>query len=221
MATDITLEKALPNSLDAEKAVLGAILVDNRLFDQAAEFLTESDFYSEAHRRIFARMEHLSAQSRAIDSVTLREELQKESQLDAVGGVAYIASLLDGVPRLANLEHYARIVKEKALLRKLIHSSNEILERSFSGEDDPSLLLEDAERAIFQISQERVKGGFQKLPDLLSVAYKHIESLYERKEAITGIPTGFIQLDRMMSGLQPSDLVILAARPGMGRPASP
>lgn len=217
MATDITLEKALPNSLDAEKAVLGAILLDNRLFDQAAELLTESDFYSEAHRRIFSRMEHLSAQSRAIDSVTLREELQKESQLDTIGGVAYIASLLDGVPRLANLEHYARIVKEKALLRKLIHSSNEILERSFSAEDDPSLLLEDAERAIFQISQERVKGGFQKLPDLLSATYKHIESLYERKEAITGIPTGFIQLDRMTSGFQPSDLVILAARPGMGK----
>lgn len=217
MATDITLEKALPSSLDGEKAVLGAILLDNRLFDQAAELLTESDFYSEAHRRIFSRMEHLSAQSRAIDSVTLCEELQRESQLDAIGGAAYIASLLDGVPRLSNLEHYARIVKEKALLRKLIHSSNEILERSFSAEDDPSLLLEDAERAIFQISQERVKGGFQKLPDLLSTTYKHIESLYERKEAITGVPTGFIQLDRLTSGFQPSDLVILAARPGMGK----
>jgi len=216
-STDVTLEKSLPHSIEAEKAVLGAVLLDNQLFDQAAELLSQDDFYADANRRIFNRMENLSAESRAIDSVTLREELLKDNQLELVGGAAYIASLLDGVPRISNLEHYARIVKEKSLLRKLIHSTNEILIRSFSADEDPMVLLERAERAIFQISEERVKSGFVQLPDLLSKTYKHIETLYEKKELVTGLATGFVKLDQMMSGLQPSDLVILAARPGMGK----
>lgn len=217
MTSDVTLEKALPHSIDAEKAVLGAVLLDNRLYDQAAELLSKDDFYAEAHRRIFNRMEHLSADSRAIDSVTLREELLKDNELESVGGTAYIASLLDGVPRISNLEHYARIVQEKSLLRKLIHSTNEILIRSFSADEDPMVLLERAERAIFQISEERVKSGFVKLPDLLSKTYRHIETLYQKKELITGLSTGFVKLDQMTSGFQPADLIILAARPGMGK----
>jgi replicative DNA helicase len=217
MTSDVTLEKSLPHSVEAEKAVLGAILLDNQLFDQAAELLSREDFYSDANRTIYTRMEMLSADTRAIDSVTLREELLKENQLESVGGTAYIASLLDGVPRISNLEHYARIVKEKSLLRKLIHSTNEILIRSFSAEEDPMVLLERAERAIFQISEERVKSGFVQLPDLLSKTYKHIETLYQKKELITGLATGFVKLDQMTSGLQDADLIILAARPGMGK----
>jgi len=217
MSTDVTLEKSLPHSVEAEKAVLGAILLDNQLFDQAAEILAQDDFYADANRTIYKRMGILSADARAIDSVTLREELLKESQLEAVGGAAYIASLLDGVPRISNLEHYARIVKEKSLLRKLIHSTNEILIRSFSADEDPMVLLERAESAIFQISEERVKGGFVQLPDLLSKTYKHIETLYQKKELITGLATGFVKLDQMTSGFQDSDLIILAARPGMGK----
>lgn len=217
MATDVTLEKSLPHSLEAERAVLGAILLDNRLYDQAAELLTVDDFFVDAHRRILARMEYLSSRSRAIDSVTLREELQKANDLEAVGGASYIASLLDGVPRISNLEHYARIVREKSILRKLIHSSNEILMRSFAQDAEPLSLLELAEKSVFEISQDRVKSGFVSLSDLLSSAYQHIESLYQRKEIITGVATGFIDLDHLTSGMQPSDLIILAARPGMGK----
>ena len=217
MSQEVALDRSLPHSLDAERAVLGAILLDNRLYDQAAELLTEADFHSEAHRKIFVQMEQLSAESRAIDSITLREALQKENDLEIVGGAAYLASLVDGVPRIANLEQYARIVKEKSILRKLIHSTNDILLRSYAAEDDPLALLEQAEQSIFQISQERVKGGFSSLSDLLKQTWDHIHTLDERKEMVTGVATGFTQLDEMTSGFQNSDLVILAGRPGMGK----
>ncbi|MFQ5930396.1 MAG: replicative DNA helicase [Acidobacteriota bacterium] len=217
MPTDATLEKSLPHSLEAERAVLGAILLENALFDQASEILNIYDFYLENHRKIFSTMQALSTDSRPIDSLTLREELQKHNEIEAVGGVAYIASLLDGVPRVSNVEHYAHIVKEKSLLRKLIHSANEILIRGFSSEEDPLDLLELAEKAIFDISQEKIQSGFLKLGDLLTETYKNIESLHQRKELITGIPTGFVDLDHLTSGLQPSDLIIVAGRPGLGK----
>ena len=217
MQTDVTVEKGLPHSLEAERAVLGAILLDNALFDQTSQVLTTADFYLENHRNIFSTMEHLSSDSRAIDSLTLREELKKRNELEAMGGVAYIASLLDGVPRVSSVMHYARIVKEKALLRKLIHSANEILVRSFSNEEDPLDLLERAEKSIFDISQDKIQGGFVQLQDLLTESYENIESLYQRKELITGIPTGFRQLDHLTSGLRASELIIVAARPGLGK----
>ena len=215
--TDLALEKTLPHSDEAERAVLGAILIDNALFDQACEMLSTNDFYLEAHRIVFTVMQELSSGSRAIDSLTLREELHKRSQLEAAGGVAYIASLLDGVPRVSNLQHYARIVKEKSLLRRLIHSANEIVVRGFSSEEDPLSLLEQAEKSIFEISQEKVESSFVNVQNLLTKAYKDIESLYRDKELITGIPTGFVELDRLTSGFQKADLIIVAARPGLGK----
>lgn len=217
MQGDITLEKSLPHSPEAERAVLGAVLVDNRLFDQAAEMLTRDDFYSEGHRRIYDTMAALSAASRAIDTVTLIEELQKDFDLESIGGVSYIASLLDGVPRVSNIEQYARIVKEKSVLRKLIHSANDILIKSYASEQDPVDLLEEAEKAIFEISQEKLQSGFVPIDDLLSSTYKEIEALYGRQELITGIATGFVELDHLTSGLQKSDLIIVAARPGLGK----
>jgi replicative DNA helicase len=217
MVEPITVERSLPHSLDAERAVLGAVMLDNRLFDQAAEILDESDFHLPSHQQIFRMMAQLSAAARAIDAVTLREELVKENLLDSVGGTVYLASLMDGVPRLANLEQYARIVKEKAILRKLIRSSNEILLRSFSGEEDPVVLLEEAEQSIFRISQERVRRGFVPLSEVLQANWDHIQSLEGGREMVTGIPTGFRRLDEMTSGLQRSDLIILAGRPGMGK----
>ena len=217
MTTNIALEKSLPHSSEAERAVLGAVLLDNELFDQTSEILTTGDFYLESHRDIFSTMERLSSDSRAIDSLTLREELQKNNSLETVGGVAYIASLLDGVPRVSSIEHYARIVKEKSLLRKLIHSANEILLRGISDEEDPLDLLERAEKSIFDISQEKIKSGFVQLQDLLTESYENIETLYQRKELITGLSTGFVDLDRLTSGLQPADLIIVAARPGLGK----
>ncbi len=217
MQTDVTLEKSLPHSIDAERAVLGAILLDNQLLDQAGGILVRDDFYLEGHRKIYSKMEVLSASSQAIDSLTLREELQKDSELEAAGGVAYIASLLDGVPHISNIEHYAHIVKEKSLLRKLIHSANEILVRGFSDEEHPVDLLEFAEKAIFEIGEEKIRNNFVGLEDLLPAAYKQIETLYQRKELISGIPTGLVDLDHMMSGLQPAELIIVAARPGLGK----
>lgn len=217
MSQELALDRSLPHSLEAERAVLGAILLDNRLYDQAAELLTDGDFHSEAHRKIFIRMEELSSSARAIDSVTLREALQKENDLEVVGGAAYIASLVDGVPRISNLAQYARIVKEKSILRRLIHSTNEILLRSYAAEDDPLALLEQAEQSIFQISQERVRGGFTSLSDLLKTTWENIHTLDERKEMVTGVASGFTDLDEMTSGFQKSDLIILAGRPGMGK----
>ncbi|MCZ6485813.1 MAG: replicative DNA helicase [Acidobacteria bacterium] len=217
MPTDLTMEKSLPHSPEAERAVLGAILLENTLFDQTSEMLTREDFYLENHRNIFSTMERLSSDTRAIDLLTLREELQKQNELEAVGGVAYVASLLDGVPRVSSVMHYARIVKEKSLLRKLIHSANEILVRGFSNEEDPLELLERAEKSIFNISQENIQGGFVQLQDLLTESYANIESLYERKELISGIPTGFHQLDQLTSGLRPSEMIVVAARPGLGK----
>ncbi|MDA2934159.1 replicative DNA helicase [Acidobacteria bacterium AH-259-D05] len=217
MQTDATLDKSLPHSSEAERAVLGAILLDNALFDQTLEILTTDDFYLESHRNIFSTMGLLSSHARTIDSLTLREELQKQNELEMAGGVAYIASLLDGVPRVSSVEHYARIVKEKSLLRKLIHSANEILLRGMSNEEDPLDLLERAEKSIFDISQENIQSGFVQLQDLLTESYENIELLYQRKELITGISTGFVDLDRLTSGLQSSDLIIVAARPGLGK----
>ena len=217
MKTDVALEKSLPHSAEAERAVLGAVLLDNTLFDQTSEILIPGDFYLESHRCIFSTMERLSSDSRVIDSLTLREELKKDNTLGAVGGVTYIASLLDGVPRVSSVDHYARIVKEKSLLRKLIHSANEILLRGISNEEDPLELLERAEKSIFEIGQEKMKSGFVQLQDLLTESYENIESLYQRKELITGVSTGFVDLDRLTSGFQPADLIIVAARPGLGK----
>jgi replicative DNA helicase len=217
MQADVTLEKSLPHNTDAERAVLGAVLIDNRLFDQAAELLSRDDFYLESHRRIFGRMEYLSSLSRPIDSLTLGEELQRENELEGVGGLSYVASLLDGVPRVSNIEQYARIVKEKALLRRLIHSANEILIRGFSSEENADVLLEHAERSIFEIGQEKLRSGFQALHDLLPFTWNQIEAASHKKELVTGVPTGFIDLDGMLSGLQKSDLIIVAARPGLGK----
>ena len=216
-APDITLEKVLPHSPEAERAVLGAVLLDNQLFDQAASILHIEDFHVRAHQTVFASMASLSTALRAIDAVTLRAELEKGSHLQEIGGASYISSLLDGVPRLTNIEHYARIVKEKSVQRKLIHAAYKILEQSYTDDLDAADLVEEAERSIFKISQERVEGGFVKLGHILPDAYKQIQSFYEQKSLITGIGTGYTDLDALTSGFQKTDLIIIAARPGLGK----
>lgn len=218
MATkDITLEKSLPHNLDAERSVLGAILLDDRLFNHAAEFLTKDDFYVDSHKKIYARMEGLSAASRPIDLITLKDELTRASELEAVGGAAYISSLIDGVPRTSNIEHYARIVKDKSVLRRLIYSANEIILRSFSTEEDALDILEQAEKSIFEISEDNVESGFVEISELLKSSITSIEQRAGRQEMVTGVGTGFYELDSLTAGLQPSDLVIVAARPGLGK----
>ncbi len=214
---DVTLQKSMPHSLDAEKAVLGAILIDNSTFDQAAEALTPDDFYFEGHRKIFMGMLELSRTFKPIDTLTVANELQNTNELEGLGGLPYVSGLMDGVPRVANIEHYVRIIKEKSTVRRLIHSANEILVRGFSNEEDVHELLNRAERSIFEISQANVKTGFRKIQDLMSEVYEKIEVLSKQKELVTGVATGFIELDTMTSGLQPSDLIIIAARPGLGK----
>ncbi|HWK10410.1 MAG TPA: replicative DNA helicase [Vicinamibacterales bacterium] len=210
-------ERTLPHNLEAEKSVLGAILVNNEAFNHAAELIDARDFFRDAHRRIFDKMVVLSERGDAIDLVTLKEELSRVGELEAVGGPAYVASLADGVPRSANVEHYARIVKEKSTLRNLIFSANRILATAYQAEDDPDLILDGAEKAIFEIAQGRIQSGFTPLRDLVQTSFETIEKLQQHKGMVTGVPTGFVDLDEMTSGLQPSDLVLVAARPSMGK----
>jgi replicative DNA helicase len=217
MADAVAAERSLPHNLEAEKCVLGAILIQNESFNLAAELIDARDFYRDAHRRIFDKMVALSERGQPIDFVTLREELSRAGELDDIGGPAYVASLADGVPRSANVEHYARIVKEKSTLRNLIHSATRIVTEAYDADRDADLLLDEAEKAIFEIAEDRIRAGFVPLRDLVQSSFTTIEKLQEHKGLVTGVPTGFVDFDEMTSGLQPSDLVIVAARPSMGK----
>jgi replicative DNA helicase len=214
---DLVAERTLPHSLDAEKSVLGAILIHNEAFNHAAELIDARDFFRDAHRRIFDKMVALSERGDAIDFITLKEELSRAGELDDVGGPAYIASLADGVPRSANVEYYARIVKEKSTLRSLIYSANKILTEAYEAEQEPDLLLDEAERAIFAIAEDRIRAGFVPLRDLVQSSFTTIEKLQQTKGAVTGVPSGFYDLDEMTTGFQPGDFVVIAARPSMGK----
>jgi len=210
-------ERTLPHNLEAERSVLGAILLHNDAFNLAAEVIDAQDFFRDAHRRIFDKMVKLVERGDAIDLVTLKEELGRSGDLDAVGGPAYITALVDGVPRSTNVEHYARIIKEKATLRNLIYSANKILSTAYDAEEDADVILDQAEHAIFAIADDKIRDGFVSLRDLAQSSFDTIEKLHAHKGLVTGVPTGFTDLDELTSGLQPSDLVIVAARPSMGK----
>jgi len=215
--TVATPDRTLPHNLEAEKCVLGAILIDNQQFNAAAEFIDDRDFFRDAHRRIWNKMVVLSERGDAIDLVTLKDELARGAELEEVGGPAYLAGLTDGVPRAANVEHYAKIVKEKATLRNLIHASKKILTSAYEAEDAPDELLDAAEKQIFEIAEDRIREGFVPLSTLVNNSFSTIEKLQQHKGLVTGVPTGFADLDEMTSGLQPSDLILVAARPSMGK----
>jgi replicative DNA helicase len=210
-------ERTLPHNLEAERSVLGAILVHNDAFNQAAQVIDARDFYRDAHRRIFDKMVALSERHQAIDFVTLKEELSRGGDLDEVGGPAYVASLADGVPRATNVEYYARIVKEKSTLRNLIYAANKILTNAYEADQESDLILDEAETAIFSVADDRLKAGFVPMRDLVKESFPKIEQLFEQKRLITGVPTGFVDLDSMTRGFQPGDLIIIAARPSMGK----
>jgi replicative DNA helicase len=214
---DAVAERTLPHNLEAERSVLGAILLHNDAFNLAAEVIDSADFFRDAHRRIFDKMVKLAERNDAIDLVTLKDELARSGEIDEVGGPAYIAALVDGVPRSTNVEHYARIIKEKSTLRHLIFSANKILSTAYEGAEEADVILDQAEHAIFAIADDNVRDGFVSLRELAQSSFETIERLHARKELITGVPTGFADLDEMTSGLQPSDLVIIAARPSMGK----
>ena len=211
------VERALPHNLEAERSVLGAILIQNEAYNTAVEVLRPEDFYRDAHRRIFDKIIALGERQHAIDFITLKEELVRSGELDAIGGPAYIASLVDGVPRATNVEYYAKIVKEKAVLRNLISATNRIQMEAYEADQDASEILDRAEHAIFQIAEGRVRAGFVSLYDIAQDSVEAIQKAHEEKQLITGVPTGFHDLDNLTSGLQRGDLIIVAARPSMGK----
>jgi len=218
MSTDAPArERTLPNNQEAERTVLGAILVDNAAFNSAAEILGREDFYRDAHRRIFESMAALAERSQPIDLVTLKDELVRQSALEAVGGAAYLAGLVDGVPRVTSVEHWSRIIKEKAVLRNLIHAGNRIVESCYEGEEEAATLLDQAEKSIFDIAERRIRQGFLGMPEIVKESFRTIDQLSQSKDVVTGLSTGFVDIDHMTSGLQKGDLVIVAARPAMGK----
>ncbi len=219
MATQVALERPLPHNLDAERSVLGAILLDNHVLNMAIEKLRPEDFFLDQHRRVFQQMIALGEAQQAIDLVTLTDELNRHGELEAAGGAAYLAQLVDGVPRITNFEHYARIVKEKALLRSLIHSTHAIQQQALEADEDADVILDRAESTIFQLAEERVRAGFIGVKELVRENFDRLARIFTEGKHITGLPTGYQQLDNITSGLQPSELLILAARPSMGKTA--
>jgi replicative DNA helicase len=214
---DPFFEKGLPSSVEAERSILGAILLDNAVCNQAIELMRRDDFFLESHRRLFDKMVALTERGMPIDLITLGDELRRAGEFEQIGGATYIASLIDGVPRTDTIEHYAKIVKAKAMLRRLITASNQIIARAFDEEDDPDVIIDQAEQMIFQIAEDRIRQGFQYIGDVAHRRLEQIEQMAGRPEMITGVPTGFTDFDQMTSGLQRQDLIIIAARPSMGK----
>ena len=218
-ALDDNLRKVPPQNLEAESSVLGGILLENDAVNVVLELLRPEDFYPESHRKIFRAMIELTDRSEPVDLITLSECLKNRGELDAVGGSAYLASLADFVPTAANISYYARIVREKAILRSLISTATEIATRGYEEQGNIDEFLDTAEKVIFDISEKKIKASFIAVGDMIKDTLKTVERLYERKEMVTGVPTGYEDLDKLTAGLQPSDLVIVAGRPSMGKTA--
>ena len=214
--TDYSLERGLPASIEAERSILGAILLDNLIFDQAAE-LKPDDFSLDGHRRIFCRMRDLQDTGRPVDMITLVEELDRRKEVEAVGGIAYLSSLIDGVPERPSVEHYVRIVRNKARLRGLINIAQTAIAEAIEHSDEAEDVINHAEQGIFELSENRLGQGFSDIPSIVRGSFGSLDELYSRGQEITGLATHYTQLDKMTMGFQPSDLVIIAARPSMGK----
>lgn len=206
-----------PQNIEAEESVIGSLLLDREALTAVNEVLKPEDFYKNAHKEIYRSIVKLHEDNQPVDMVTLSEQLRKENKLDSCGGIAYITELANAVPTSANVGHYAKIVKEKALLRQLIYAATKIASRGYEEPDEVDQLIDEAEKLIFDISQKQRSQDFTIIREVLMDTFDKIEQLYNKQENITGIPTGFTDLDSLLSGLQPSDLIILAARPAMGK----
>ena len=216
------LLRALPHNLDAEIATLGALMIDGTAVERVIDFLSPEDFYREAHRVICDVLIALSSRNEPVDLVTVSEELQRRGKLEEVGGVAYLTTLIDSVPSAANVDYYARIVEEYAIRRRLIEAAQEIIQIAASNEDDEEPLTiaditDRAESVVYRVAQRRIGKGFENIRPLLSEAFDRFESFYHERRLVTGLSTGFRELDFITAGLQPSDLIIIAARPSMGK----
>ncbi|MCX7634963.1 MAG: replicative DNA helicase, partial [Syntrophales bacterium] len=208
-----------PQNIEAEQSVLGGILLDNQALHQVMEILSVQDFYTETHRRIFSATQELADRNEPADLITLSNLLKDKGQLDNVGGVAYLATLVDSVPSAANIAYYAKIVKEKSVLRKLIGTATEIINKSYSPGTDIDDVLDEAEHAIFEISQHKIRHDFAPLREIVKSSFNTIADLSKRRELVTGVATGFERIDDLTSGFQRSDLIIIAGRPSMGKTA--
>ena len=214
---EITAERGLPQNLDAERSVLGAVLLDPAAISLVVPILSEEDFFPDNHRRIYGAMRELSERTAEIDILTLREELDRKGSVEKAGGAAYLTSLLDGVPDVGNVEHYARIVKEKSTLRRLIRAGQRIVRDGLAGERDAESLLAEATGEIFDIAEGAVRIGFEQIGPIVRKNLEIIEDARGRKGMLSGLATGFQELDRMTSGLQATDLIVIAARPSVGK----
>jgi replicative DNA helicase len=221
MPSTTASERAVPHNLEAERALLGSILLDNSALNLALEGVGKDDFFSEAHRITFEKMIAISEKNRTIDLVTLSEELAKEGQIERAGGAAYLAALTDGVPigTSVAVSEYSRIVKEKSIVRRLINASNNLISRCLEGTDDPDTLIDLAQSQVFDIAEQKVTSGFTNIRDIVKSSFGTIDDLLDRGQRVTGIETGFVDLDNMTSGLQPGELVVVAARPSLGKTA--
>lgn len=212
--------KIPPHSIEAEQSVLGSMLLDREAILIALELLEPSDFYKKAHEEIFEAIYNLFNRDEPVDLTTLTVELKNRGTLDAIGGIPYLTSLTSAVPVASNVKYYAEIVEEKATLRRLIRASEEIITLGYSPEDlEVTEIIDQAQKRIFDLSQNRSQEGFTPIKELLSYTFDQIEKLYENKKGITGLTTGFIDLDRKLSGLHKTDLILVAARPAMGKSA--
>ncbi len=222
LQADIALQKLPPQNIEAEQMVLGAILIENGAIENVSDILTAEDFYKDSHRRIFAAMQEMADAREAIDLITLTDALRRGGALEKVGGASYLSALVSLVPTAANVKHHARIIHDKSVLRQLIHASTDIITKSY--DDSPEALrigeiLDRAQQEILRISDQKMVEPFSSVRDIIKNSYKTIEQLYDRKEMVTGLPTGFTDMDKMTSGLQAGDLIIVAGRPSMGKTA--
>jgi len=217
--SDVSLDRGLPASVEAERSILGAILLDNHSYNEAAEKLSSEDFFLDSHRRIYSRMAELIDAHRAVDIVTLAEELARRKEVEAVGGVAYLASLTEGLPRRPSIEEYVRIVKDKSLARQLIIICNTAITRAADQSDEALVVLDSAESGLLEVSERGITRGFAGIPEIIRDSFGTIDNLYAQQKEVTGLATHYTQFDKMTSGLQSSDLIIIAARPSMGKTA--
>jgi replicative DNA helicase len=218
-AREQMLERPLPHSADAERAILGAIVLDNSLVNQAVELLRPEDFYIRAHQFVFRSMIALSERGSEINPILLGEELRREGVLEQTGGITFISELTYGLPHFANVVAYAKVIKGKSLMRQLVKVANKVTSEALEEEDEPEIILDHAEQMIFALADERTRQGFSHIKPVADQLLEKVQEMAGRSAMLTGLTSGFTELDTMTSGLQPSDLIIVAARPSMGKTA--
>ena len=217
--TDLHLDRLPPQNLEAEQSILGAVLIDNNALPRAIEIIDADDFYKLSHRKIFFAMIELFDKNEPIDLITLTDYLKKKDELEAVGGTAYLSSLVNAIPTAANVKYHSNILRERALLRGLLKSANDIAGKVYENNLDAEDLVDYAEKSIFDISDKRVKASFVSLKEVIKDSFEMIEHLYDKKETVTGVPSGFKDLDDLTTGFQKGDLIVVGGRPSMGKTA--